>query len=99
MCAVARKYLTGYELDKNEIIDLNFYFNNEIYFLLTGVVFNPIGEPLPNAALEITLIDGRYNPSRENIIGVTFSQSDGSYGISLLLKFKCSYRITAYSPG
>jgi len=99
MCAVARKWLTGCELDKNKIIDLNFHFSNERYFLLTGVVFNPIGEPLPNAALEITLIDGCYNPPRENDTWVTFSQSDGSYGISLLSKFKCSYRITVYSPG
>lgn len=98
MCAVSKKLLTGYELDKNKTINLNFHFSNERYFLLTGVVFNPIGEPLPNAALEITLIDGNYTPPREKHIGLTFSQSDGSYGISLPVNLKCSYRITAYSP-
>ncbi|MBU3181562.1 carboxypeptidase-like regulatory domain-containing protein [Clostridium psychrophilum] len=99
MCAVARKFLTGYELEKNETIELNFCFSKEKYFLLTGIVFNPIGEPLPSAALEITLINGNYNPPLENNIGVTFSQPDGSYGISLPLKSKYFYRITVYSPG
>lgn len=98
MCAVVKKVLTGCELYKNETINLDFYFFNEKYFLLTGIIFSPIGEPLPSAALEITLIDENYNPPRENNIGVTFSQSDGSYGISLPLKLKCSYRITVYSP-
>lgn len=97
MCAVVRKLLTGYELNKNKTININFHFCNDRYFLLTGLVLNPIGEPLPNSALEITLIDGNYNPPRENNTWITFSQSDGSYGISLLLKFKYSYRITAYS--
>lgn len=98
MCAVAKKLLMGCELKNNKTIDLNFHFDNERYFLLTGIVFNPIGEPLPNAALEITLIDGRYNPPIEKHIGITFSQEDGRYGISLPLKLKCSYKITAYSP-
>jgi hypothetical protein len=98
MCAVVRKLLTGYELNKNKTINLNFHFCNDRYFLLTGLVLNPIGEPLPNAALEITLIDGSYNPPRENDTWLTFSQSDGSYGISLLLRTKCSYRIIVYSP-
>ena len=98
MCAVARKFLMGCELEINKTIDLNFHFANERYFLLTGFIFNPIGEPLPNAALEITLIDGRYIPPIEKHIGITFSQADGSYGISLPLKLKCSYRLTAYSP-
>ena len=98
MCAVARKFLMGCELDNNKTMNLNFYFANERYLLLTGVIFNPIGEPLPNAALEITLIDGRYIPPIEKHIGITFSQADGSYGISLPLKLKCSYRLTAYSP-
>ncbi|MBU3160082.1 carboxypeptidase-like regulatory domain-containing protein [Clostridium frigoris] len=99
MCAVARKFLTGYELYRNEVIDLDFHFANERYFLLIGFVFNPIGDPLASAALEITLIDSHYNPPRESNIGVTFSQSDGSYGISLPLKSKCFYRVTVYSPG
>jgi len=98
MCAVARKLLMGCELENNKTIDLNFHFDNERYFLLMGTVFNPIGEPLPNAALEIELIDKRYNPPREKLIGVTFSQVNGSYGISLPLKLKCFYRITVYSP-
>lgn len=97
MCAVARKFLTGCELCNNKTINLNFHFAREEYFLLTGFILTPTGDPLSNAALEITLIDGRYNPSREKLIGVTFSQADGMYGISLPLKSKCSYRIIAYS--
>lgn len=98
MCAVARRFLTGCVLDENKTINLNFYFKNEKYFLLTGFVFNPIGEPLPNAALEITLIDKKYDTPREKHIGITFSQDDGSYGISLPSYPKCCYRITVYSP-
>ena len=98
MCAVARKFLTGCELDNNKTITLNFHFAREGYFLLTGFVLTPKGDPLPNAGLEITRIDGRYNPPIEKPIGVTFSKSDGSYGISFPLKLKCSYKITAYSP-
>lgn len=101
MCAAERRFLTGCELYKNIIIELNFYFknDNEKYFLLTGFVFDPIGEPLQNAAVEITLIDKGYNPPIEKHLGITFSQDDGSYGISLPSYPKCSYRITAYSPG
>lgn len=98
MCAVARKFLTGCELDNNKIITLNFQFTNEGYFLLRGFVLTPTGEPLPNAALEITLMDRKYNPPRESFIGVTFSQSDGRYGISLPFKLNYYYTIMAYSP-
>lgn len=99
MCALLRKVISGCELYNLDIKELNFNFGldlNEGRTLLKGKVINVYGEPIPKAAVEITVVDEGSFPYRSVFTGVTFTLIDGSYGISLPYKKFYGYRITAY---
>lgn len=99
MCAVIRKCISGIELYNTDIKELNFNFGTEINegrTLLKGKVVNVYGEPIPKAAVEITVLDERYIPNRSVFTGVTFTLIDGTYGISLPYKNYYGYKMTAY---
>lgn len=99
MCAAIRKAITGAELCNSNVFELNFNFGsdlNEGRSLLKGRVVNIYGEPIAKAAVEINIFDERFIPKKFICEGVTFTLSDGSYGISLPYKLYYGYKITAY---
>ncbi len=91
-----RVYLSGFQILCNKIVTKNFKLNGKKRFLLMGVVYNPYGFPMSDAAVEITLADVTKDPPVKDIIGITFTERDGSYAVSLPVTDK-EYIIKAYS--
>lgn len=93
-----KKILHGYDLMNERIVKVNFHLENNNYGLLKGYVLSPTGEGLKNVAIEITVIDKKYNPPKKKFVGVTFSHKDGSYAISIPINEGYAYKIVPYSP-
>lgn len=87
--------VSGEEIVNNPVLDVSTTLSESGYFLLTGIVYAPGKQPLPNAAVEIYRIDDVANPKNKELIGVTFTQDDGTYGISLPVGY--SYSLKVYS--
>lgn len=96
MGLIERKIVHGYELIEKNVVKVDFSLKRTGYSLLKGFVLNPIGEKIANVAIEVTLIDNDYSPPKKKIIGVTFSNIDGSYAISIPVKKGYSYEIVTY---
>lgn len=63
--------------------------------LAFGLIENPSGDPLTNAAVRVIRLSGAASTS----LGVTFTNTLGEYGVSLpILTAGQSYRFDAYSP-
>ncbi|ADL05443.1 carboxypeptidase-like regulatory domain-containing protein [Lacrimispora saccharolytica] len=90
--------LTGCQIICSGIVTADFNLSNHTYLLITGTVYSPTGKPLPNAAVEIRLVDDSLVPPDEKSLGVTFTLHDGSYGISLPRISGKQYKLIAYSP-
>lgn len=97
MCAIERKILHGCQLINKNIVKIDFHLKNNEYALLKGFVLSPIGEPLPNVAVQVTVVDEKCNQPKKNLIGITFSHKDGSYAISVPIGKGYLYEIVAYS--
>lgn len=65
------------------------------YFFLTGKVYTPEKNIIKNAAIKVYQLDKTVNPPIQILIGTTFSDDYGTYGISLLLGK--SYALYAFS--
>ncbi|MDR1548121.1 MAG: carboxypeptidase-like regulatory domain-containing protein [Hungatella sp.] len=90
--------LTGCQIICSGIVTTDFTLSNTPFLLITGTVYSPTGTPLPNAAVEILLVDSSHIPAEEKSLGVTFTLHDGTYGISLPRIDKKQYKLIAYSP-
>lgn len=66
------------------------------FLFLTGIVYSPKGEPLPNVAVEIRILDTA-DPNKTIRLGITFTLLDGSYGISLPNIPGRQYKLLAFS--
>lgn len=97
MGLIERKTVHGYELIEKNIVKVDFYLKSTGHALLKGVVLSPTGEKLANVAIEVTIIDNNYNPPKEKFVGITFSNQDGSYAISIPVKKGYLYEIVTYS--
>ena len=90
--------LTGCQIICCKIVTADVTLSADAFFFVKGIVYSPKGEPLANAAVEVSLIDNSTIPPTEKILGVTFTVSDGSYGISLPRVTDKEYKLVAYSP-
>jgi len=89
---------TGCQIICSGIVTADITLSNNAFILITGTVYSPTGKPLPNAAVEILLVDDSHIPSEEKTLGVTFTLQDGTYGISLPRISEKQYKLIAYSP-
>jgi hypothetical protein len=80
-----------------EILEIDMTLPANPYILLKGIVYSPKGEPLPHAAVEVLQIDKSVYPEEERSIGVTFTNEEGSYGITLPRCEPYDYKLVAYS--
>ncbi|MGC6175019.1 hypothetical protein [Lacrimispora sp. 38-1] len=88
---------TGCQLICSEIVTANLTLPCDSFLLITGTVYSPDGIPLPNAAVEVRILDA-LNPSHFIRAGVTFSLSDGTFGFSLPKIQGRQYQLLAFSP-
>ncbi|MDK2967532.1 MULTISPECIES: carboxypeptidase regulatory-like domain-containing protein [Lacrimispora] len=86
---------TGCQLICSGIVNANVNLSCNFLFI-TGTVYTPQGSPMPNAAIEIRILDAS-DPSRVIRVGVTFSLSDGTYGVTLPKIPGRQYELLAYS--
>lgn len=89
--------LTGCQIICSKIVTADVTLTPDVFVFINGIVYSPAGEPLPNAAVEIILVDNYHNPPTEKSLGVTFTINDGSYGISLPRISGKQYKLRAYS--
>ncbi len=89
---------TGCQIICSGIVTADITLSNNAFILIMGTVYSPTGKPLPNAAVEILLLDDSHSPSEEKSLGVTFTLQDGTYGISLPRIGEKQYKLIAYSP-
>jgi hypothetical protein len=90
--------LTGCQIICSKIVTADITLPVNAFIFVKGKVYSPTGKPLPNAAVEIRLIDNSQIPSIEKSLGVTFTERDGSYGISLPRISEKQYKLIPYSP-
>jgi len=88
---------TGCQLICSGVVTADVNLTCDSYLFLTGTVYTPTGYPLPNAAVEVRILDDA-DPSRVIRIGVTFSLADGTYGVSLPRIPGRQYQLLAFSP-
>jgi len=89
---------TGCQIICSGVVTADITLSNNAFILITGTVYSPTGKPLPNAAVEILLVDDSHIPSEGKSLGVTFTLQDGTYGISLPRIGEKQYKLIAYSP-
>ncbi len=92
--------LTGCQIICSKIVTADVTLPAAMFILVKGTVYSPMGEPLPNTAVEILLVDNAHSFAIEKTLGVTFTIEDGSYGISLPRLPNMSgkqYKLKAYS--
>jgi len=89
-------YVEGSEVIKNGGATVDVYMDAGEYIFVTGKVYSPDKEILQNVAVAITLIDKNTTPPIETFLGVTFSNEEGTYGVSLLWKNNYEYKIVSY---
>jgi hypothetical protein len=87
---------TGCQIICSEIVTADVTLPGNSFLFLTGIVYNPKGEPLPNAAIEIHVFDPG-EPNKTNRLGVTFTLLDGTYGITLPNIPGRQYKLLAFS--
>jgi hypothetical protein len=90
-------YVEGSEIIKNGGATANIYMNQSEYVLVTGKVYSPNKEALKNIAIKINMIDKSTFPPKKEFLGVTFTDEDGVYGISLLWAKNYEYQLIPYS--
>ncbi len=56
---------TGCQIICSGIVTADITLSNNAFILITGTVYSPTGKPLPNAAVEILLVDDSHIPSEE----------------------------------
>lgn len=88
---------TGCQLICSEIVTADVTLSCDSSLVITGTVYSPDGIPLPNAAVEVRILDAS-DPSQFIRIGVTFSLSDGTYGFTLPKIQGKQYQLLAFSP-
>ncbi|MDR5585911.1 MULTISPECIES: carboxypeptidase regulatory-like domain-containing protein [Clostridium] len=96
MCAVVREILCGKKLMHCNRVNIDSTFPKNDYILITGKVISPYKVPLPYAAIKVFSIDTRYSPTKKKYVGVTFSDEQGIYGISVPRYLEISYELKAY---
>lgn len=96
MTKVVKKAISGEELCKSGIFTLNIKLPKENYVLVTGIVLNPKGEPLPNCAITISKIYKNGKDEKGIYAGLTFCDEKGVYGVSLPVECGVSYEFKAY---
>lgn len=91
--------LTGCQIICSKIVTADVTLKPDAFIFVKGIVYSPNGNPLPNAAVEIRLIDLSYTPAIEITLGITFTIHDGSYGISLprIKESDKYYKLIAYA--
>ena len=88
---------TGCQLICSGIVTADVALAYDSFLFITGTIYSPSGGPLPNAAVEIRILDSS-DPSRIIRAGVTFSLADGTFGISLPRIPYRQYQLLAFSP-
>lgn len=89
--------LTGRQIICSQIVTADMTLPTNSFIFIKGIVYSPTKEPLPNAAVEILLVDHTKYPIEEMSMGVTFTVSDGSYGIALPRIADREIKIVAYA--
>lgn len=92
---MSKLHFTGCQIICSKVVTADVTLNND-RFLITGIVYSPTGAPLPKAAVLIRVID-EDSSDCEITLGVTFTLSDGSYGISLPKIAGKRYQLIAYA--
>lgn len=87
--------ITGEKITEQQQLDISTTLANSKYFLLTGIVYTPDSKPLPNAAVVVYYYDDTVNPPTKEYAGMTFTASDGTYGI--VLETNTQYMLITYS--
>ncbi|MDF2889561.1 MAG: hypothetical protein K0R23_3946 [Lacrimispora sp.] len=88
---------TGCQLICSGIVTADVTLSCDSFLVITGTVYTPEGIPLPNAAVEVRILDAS-DPAQFIRAGVTFSLSDGTYGFSLPKIKGRQYQLLAFSP-
>lgn len=88
---------TGCQLICSGIVTADVTLSCDSSLFITGTVYSPSGIPLPYAAVEVRILDTS-DPSQIIRVGVTFSLSDGTYGVSLPKIQGRQYQLLAFSP-
>ena len=86
----------GCQIICSEIVTADVTLPGNSFLFLTGIVYNPKGEPLPNAAIEIHVLDPG-EPNKTICLGVTFTLLDGTYGVTLPNIPGRQYKLLAFS--
>ncbi|RKD35218.1 carboxypeptidase regulatory-like domain-containing protein [Lacrimispora algidixylanolytica] len=87
---------TGCQVICSGIITADVTLHCNSFLFLTGIVYSPKGEPLPNVAVEIRILDTA-DPNKTIRLGITFTLLDGSYGITLPNIPGRQYKLLAFS--
>lgn len=87
---------TGCQLICSGVVTADVMVPCQCFLFITGTVYSPKGVPLPNVAVEIRILDAA-DPSKVIRLGVTFTLSDGSYGITLPRIPGRQYELLAFS--
>lgn len=87
---------TGCQIICSEIVTSDVTLPANPFLFLTGIVYSPKGEPLPNAAIEIRILDPE-KPNKTIPLGVTFTLLDGTYGITIPNIPGRQYELLAFS--
>jgi hypothetical protein len=94
-----RIILTGCQIVCSKIVTADVTLSASTIIFITGIVYSPDRQPLASAAVVVYRIDDTLVPPLEQRLGVTFTLSDGSYGISLPTIEHGEYKLVPYSPG
>lgn len=87
---------TGDQMIRSELVTADVTLPSNSFLFLTGIVYDPKGEPLANAAVDIRIFDPT-NPNNTVRLGVTFTLLDGSYGFILPNIPGRQYKLLAFS--
>ncbi len=74
--------VSGKELYNKEILEMSTTLSNYKFILITGTVYTPSKEVIPNAAIQVFKV----NKDTKELVGTIFTVEDGSYGISVLAR-------------
>lgn len=91
--------LNGCQIIRSKVVTKDIMMESTDYFFLTGVVYSPQGETIAGAAIMIYLIDHNTVPPVKKRLGITFTATDGSYGISIPRQSGQEYKVVVYLLG
>ncbi|MEJ8552896.1 hypothetical protein [Tepidibacter sp. Z1-5] len=93
-----KKVISGKQIYNHRRVEICMKFSYFDRTLIVGIVKNPEGEYIENAAVEVVLIDNSVNPNKVEVLGVVFTDEEGKYAVSVISSVLYSYKLNIYTP-